>query len=292
MTEPTGKLHESNPHPSSPPPRQDKNHKDPAQQANVAHYLALANIWLVWSPSFIWHFPFHNALSSTELRILLSYRNLLRNFSGGVGERTQNKLSNGICVILHKVQVILERMEWKWNIRLAWVASVMCIKSSWRSNKSSCITLLKYVTFHCTADSAEVTRLVFLSSQCMTVTTRLAEGPARAVQHLAAISLLNCSLIGPLLRLITLTNAWLPTERPPSVCSAEEPLGCSPAAERQSYTEETKSVANTLVHVTTIVLGIFWTKAVDCRTWKHCHPDVRKTPTYGICTDLPRQRQI
>lgn len=123
-------------------------------------------------------------------------------------------------------------------------------------------------------------------------TTRLAEGPARAVRHLAAISLLNCSLIGPLLRLITLTNAWLPTERPPSVCLAEEPLGCTPAAERQCYTEETKSVANILAHVTTIVLGIFWTKAVGCRTWKHWHPDVRNTPNYGICTDLPRQSQI
>lgn len=108
VKEPTGKLHESNP---APPHRLDTNHKDPAQQADVAHYLTLANMWLVWSPSFIWHFPFHNALSSTELRILLSYRNLLKNLSRGVGERTQNKLSNGICVILHKVQVILGRTE-------------------------------------------------------------------------------------------------------------------------------------------------------------------------------------
>lgn len=141
MTEPTGKLNESNPHPLPThhhhhPGRTQtikiqlsRKHEGPAQQANVAHYLALANMWLVWSPSFIWHFPFHNDPSSTELRILLSYRNVLRNFSGGVGERTQNKLSNGICVIRHKVQVILGRMEWKWNIRLTWLVSVMSIKS-------------------------------------------------------------------------------------------------------------------------------------------------------------------
>lgn len=45
----------------------------------------------------------------------------------------------------------------------------------------------------------------------MKVTTRPAEGPARAVTQLAVISLLNCSLIGPLQRLITLTNGSLPT---------------------------------------------------------------------------------
>lgn len=86
------------------------------------------------------------------------------------------------------------------------------------------------------ADTAEVTLLVFLSSQCTKATTHLAEGPARAVQHLAAISLLNCSLIGPLLRLITLTNSSLPTERPSSVWLAEER---TLATEHQSYQEET-----------------------------------------------------
>lgn len=83
------------------------------------------------------------------------------------------------------------------------------------------------------ADAAEVTLLVFLSSQCMKATTYFDEGPARALRHLAAISLLNCSLIGPLLRLITLTNGSLPTERPSSVCLTEDPLGRSLTTECQ-----------------------------------------------------------
>lgn len=41
------------------------------------------------------------------------------------------------------------------------------------------------------------------------------ESPAHAVRHMAVISLLNCSLIGPLQRLITLTNGSFPTVRPP-----------------------------------------------------------------------------
>lgn len=52
-----------------------------------------------------------------------------------------------------------------------------------------------------------------LSSPDMKVTTQSAEGAAHAVTHLAVISPLNCSLIGPLQRLITLTNGLLPTAR-------------------------------------------------------------------------------
>lgn len=89
------------------------NHKDPVQQTVL---------------DFIWHFSFHYALCHSELRILLSYRNLQKNLSGGVGERTQNKVSTGICVILHKVQVILGRMEWKQDPKIIWPVRATSIK--------------------------------------------------------------------------------------------------------------------------------------------------------------------
>lgn len=55
------------------------------------------------------------------------------------------------------------------------------------------------------------------------VTTQSAEGPARAVTHLAVVGLLNCSLIGPLQRLIT----PIPTARPQKVsgCSMDANIG-------------------------------------------------------------------
>lgn len=72
----------------------------------------------------------------------------------------------------------------------------------------------KNVTFHLLTDRAKLSLACFLSSPYMKATTQSAEGPARAVTHLAVVSLLNCSLIGPLQRLITLTNGSLPTHRP------------------------------------------------------------------------------
>lgn len=75
----------------------------------------------VRSLSFIWHFPFHNALCYTEQRILLSCSNyelfqLWNYFSGEVRERLQNNVSNGIYVTPNRVQVILGGIRWKhWN---------------------------------------------------------------------------------------------------------------------------------------------------------------------------------
>lgn len=72
----------------------------------------------------------------------------------------------------------------------------------------------KEVIFRVKADTAKLSLLVVLSSPYTKATTQPAAGPTRAVMHLAVISLLNCSLIGPLQRLITLTNGSLPTARP------------------------------------------------------------------------------
>lgn len=56
--------------------------------------------------------------------------------------------------------------------------------------------------------------LLVLLSPYMKATAQSAESPACASAHLAVISPLNCSLIGPLQRLITLTDGSLPTVRP------------------------------------------------------------------------------
>lgn len=68
--------------------------------------------------------------------------------------------------------------------------------------------------------------------------------PARAVTHLAVVSLLNCSLIGPLQRLITLTNGSLPTARLQRCLAGWDLLDCSLAIRcqivslRHRYTDE------------------------------------------------------
>lgn len=206
-------------------PRGLPSHKDPSR--------------LMWRVALdlIWHVSFHDALCYTEPRIPLSHWDLERNLSGGVREGTQNKVSAGICVILRKVRGILGRTGQK--TRSQNDTSVECNEHKINLDAQIKVVaqlLLKYVTFHLMADTAEVVLLVFLSSWCTKATVCLAEGPARAVGHLAAISLLNRSLIGSLLRLITSTNSLLPTSSvwEPSSVSPRERLA---ATERQSYTE-------------------------------------------------------
>lgn len=115
--------------------------------------------------------------------------------------------------------------------------------------------MLKYATFHRMADGAEIAPLVFLSSRCLKAATGSAEGPARAEQHLAAISLLTCSLIGSLLRLSTLANRWLPSRGHRVWRWGSAWLH----VERQSYTETAcSSFTNTLDPLSS------WRKLLGC----------------------------